>query len=81
MSYILTDHPDVTAKSPVVEDHLDALVGLGQASLADLPKWQLRNEPGRLRIADLLRERADETIAVGPVRAAVPLEPVCRPIP
>ena len=45
---------------------LDAFTGLGPASLANLQRRGLCNQSGPVRIADLLRERADGTIALVP---------------
>lgn len=55
-----------SASIPVVEDYLDDLVGLGQASLDKLYRYRLRNDFGPLRVVDLLRERNDGTIALEP---------------
>lgn len=57
---------DSSDHTPVVEEHLDDLVGLGSASLDDLLSCRLREDPGPLRVADLLRERNDGTIALVP---------------
>lgn len=57
---------DSSDRTPVVEDHLDNLVGLGPASLDDLRRRRLRKDLCPLRVADLLRERNDGTIALVP---------------
>lgn len=55
---------DFSVDTPVVEEHLDDLVGLGPATLDALPTRDLENGPGPLRVADLLRKRNDGTIAL-----------------
>ncbi|WP_312908211.1 DUF6891 domain-containing protein [Natronosalvus caseinilyticus] len=52
--------------SPTVEDHLTDLVGLGATSLADLNHRGFHNGSEPLRVADILRERNDGTIALEP---------------
>lgn len=66
MQQTLSEHPDFADNSPVVEEHLDALVGLGPASFTDLQRCGLQKRSERLRIGDLLRERTDGTIALLP---------------
>lgn len=66
MQQTLAEHPSFADSSPIVEDHLNSLVGLGPTSLTDLQRRGLQKQSERLRIGDLLRERADGTIALLP---------------
>lgn len=57
---------DSSDSTPIVEEHLDDLIGLGPASLDKLYRYRLRDDSGPLRVADLLRERNDGTTALEP---------------
>jgi len=66
MSTPFEPKPSLPADTPVVEEHLSDLLGLGPASLADLDTPEHRTDPGPLQVADLLRKRNDGTIALEP---------------
>lgn len=57
---------DSSASTPVVEEHLNDLFGLGPAIFNDLDHRGLQDNSNPLRVADLLRERNDGTIALEP---------------
>lgn len=67
MHYPIETKHDSSASTPVVEEHLSDLVGLGPVSLDGLYRRGLRDDSDPLRVADLLRQRNNGTIALEPV--------------